>query len=567
MAKFNTLAGGYYGKLGATVGQRWKNLRTVRTYVIPANPQTPTQQANRRRFSDCVWYAQIAQQINPKTTAFDTTAKTLWNCRMSTARALQDLSLTEMDRIPLYPTTFSLPYTISAATVSGIVDTNHVEVTVEGVTLNEERVLVMLVLLPGVESWKDRLVLCIGSNGDTGGNVFTFRIPEGVTFTDGMKARFCSCDDVSSGTDLIASSQINLPMATIDVHTFDTSLRNVNRESNYFKITFNEPFNNGTNEISGVSLHCVVKGGFTDLSVSSPTLINDGGYFATTVPFSAAYGEEIPALPSGSYLSIDSVSSVSATVQATATNTQTNTVDESDLLRTVTSLPTKGTEGNSVTFGWTFNGTFTTKQESVGCTGKDNFHLGLQDFSMTGRWACYDSTCYYARASTANRPAFSGSKITANASFDGVANGVTYRFSLTDFAFTNVGTGEITSTLHEDAATIMMNLSSISTILKIDGIDQAVSSGSQITFRSAKEITLDGGDVGASIEPTALYDVSIYSTDGFEFTLTGSVSASTDEYFEGSLSAPADWLEVGTPDGSKFYFSAFNDWNGEFDPS
>lgn len=566
MAKFNTLAGGYYGKLGATVGQRWKNLRTVRTYVIPANPQTPTQQANRRRFSDCVWYAQIAQQINPKTTAFDTTAKTLWNCRMSTARALQDLSLTEMDRIPLYPTTFSLPYTISAATVSRIVDTNHVEVTVEGVTLNEERVLVMLVLLPGAEDWKDRLVLCIGSNGDSGGNVFTFRIPEGVTFTDGMKARFCSCDDVSSGTDLIASSQINLPMGTVDVHTFDTSLRSISRESDYFKITFNEPFNNGTNEISGVSLHCVVKGAFTDLSVSSPALINNGGYFATTIPFSAAYGEEIPALPNGSYLSIDSISSVSATVEATATNTQTNTVDESDLLRTVTSSPVKGTELNAVTFTWTFNGTFTTKQESVGCIGKDNYHLGLQDFSMGGAWSCYNSICRYTRSSTESRPAFSGSKITANASFDGIAEGVTYRFSLTDFAFTNVGTGEITSTLHEDASTVTMSQSSISTILKIDGINQAVSSGSQITFRSAKPITLDGGDVSASIQPTALQGASIYSTDAFEFTLTGSVSASTDEYFEGSLSAPADWLEVGTPDGSKFYFSAFSGWNGEFDP-
>ena len=566
MAKFNTLAGGYYGKLGATVGQRWKNLRTVRTYVIPANPQTPTQQANRRRFSDCVWYAQIAQQINPKTTAFDTTAKTLWNCRMSTARALQDLSLTEMDRIPLYPTTFSLPYTISAATVSGIVDTNHVEVTVEGVTLNEERVLVMLVLLPGAEDWKDRLVLCIGSNGESGGNVFTFRIPEGVTFTDGMKARFCSCDDVSSGTDLIASSQINLPMGTVDVHTFDTSLRSISRESDYFKITFNEPFNNGTNEISGVSLHCVVKGAFTDLSVSSPALINNGGYFATTIPFSAAYGEEIPALPSGSYLSIDSVSSVSATVEATATNTQTNTVDESDLIRTVTSSPIKGTELNAVTFTWTFNGTFTTKQESVGCTGKDNYHLGLQDFSMGGAWSCYNSICRYTRSSTESRPAFSGSKITANASFDGIAEGVTYRFSLTDFAFTNVGTGEITTTLHEDASTVTMSLSSISMILQIDAINQAVSSGSQITFRSAKPITLDGGDVSASIQPTALQGASIYSTDAFEFTLTGSVSASTDEYFEGALSAANDWLEVGTPDGSKFYFSAFSDWNGEFDP-
>ena len=164
MAKFNTLAGGYYGKLGATVGQRWKNIRTVRAYVIPHNPQTEVQQANRQRFSDCVFYAQLAGQMNAKVTAFDTTSKTLWNARMSTARALQDLGYSEMDRLPLYPTTLSVPNIISAATITQIIDETHIQVTVEGIAPTEERVLTMLLLLPGAESWKDRLALCIGSS-------------------------------------------------------------------------------------------------------------------------------------------------------------------------------------------------------------------------------------------------------------------------------------------------------------------------------------------------------------------------------------------------------------------
>ena len=51
MAIQNFLSGGYYGKLGETVGQRWKNKRTIRSYVIPRNPRTEKQQAKRVRFS------------------------------------------------------------------------------------------------------------------------------------------------------------------------------------------------------------------------------------------------------------------------------------------------------------------------------------------------------------------------------------------------------------------------------------------------------------------------------------------------------------------------------------
>ena len=59
MAVQNFLSGGYYGKLGETVGQRWKNKRTIRTYVIPRNPRTEKQQANRGLFANAVTFAQI----------------------------------------------------------------------------------------------------------------------------------------------------------------------------------------------------------------------------------------------------------------------------------------------------------------------------------------------------------------------------------------------------------------------------------------------------------------------------------------------------------------------------
>lgn len=109
MAIFNTLAGGYYGKLGATVGQRWKNKRTLRTYVIPANPRTEKQQANRGTFKEAIFYAQVAQAMNPKTKVFDTSTVTLWNKRMSLARSLQTSFTRDLERLPLYPESFTPP--------------------------------------------------------------------------------------------------------------------------------------------------------------------------------------------------------------------------------------------------------------------------------------------------------------------------------------------------------------------------------------------------------------------------------------------------------------------------
>lgn len=109
MAIFNTLAGGYYGKLGATVGQRWKNKRTLRTYVIPTNPRTEKQQANRGTFKEAIFYAQAAQAMNPKTKVFDTSTMTLWNKRMSLARSLQTSFSRDLERLPLYPESFTPP--------------------------------------------------------------------------------------------------------------------------------------------------------------------------------------------------------------------------------------------------------------------------------------------------------------------------------------------------------------------------------------------------------------------------------------------------------------------------
>lgn len=425
MAKFNTLAGGYYGKLGATVGQRWKNIRTVRAYVVPHNPQTEVQQANRQRFSDCVFYAQLAGQMNAKVTAFDTTSKTLWNARMSTARALQDLGYSEMDRLPLYPTTFSVPNIISAATITQIIDETHIQVTVEGIAPTEERVLTMLLLLPGAESWKDRLALCIGSNGEEGGNIFTFRLPEGLTIPNGTKARFVSCDDTDSLTDLIASAQIDLPIAAPEHHTFDTSISSVERSGNNFTFTFGEDYQSGDNSITVASLKGVVNGAITTISNPSVSLINNGGKFAMVYTSEATDNQDLIAFPVGSEIVISEIKSWSSTVHADAENA-TEGFSSTDLTRTYKNT-INGYQRNGSVYRFRLSQnlpTITSKSGAV--TGRAVIkgaisNLLLAGYTLGTNYLEWDSGV----VANENLPAFpSGSSITMNTVI--VGNGVTY---------------------------------------------------------------------------------------------------------------------------------------------
>jgi hypothetical protein len=49
--------GGFSGKVGPVVGGKWKSIDYMRSYVIPANPNTPSQQTVRTKFASCIVYA------------------------------------------------------------------------------------------------------------------------------------------------------------------------------------------------------------------------------------------------------------------------------------------------------------------------------------------------------------------------------------------------------------------------------------------------------------------------------------------------------------------------------
>lgn len=79
MGKMNLLKANWYGKVGQTVGAKWKNKSTIRTYTKPANPDTAAQQTVRGGFTAITAFvALFADGIRYKS-ALDTAGQSVRN--------------------------------------------------------------------------------------------------------------------------------------------------------------------------------------------------------------------------------------------------------------------------------------------------------------------------------------------------------------------------------------------------------------------------------------------------------------------------------------------------------
>jgi len=55
----NGILGGFSGKVGPVVGGKWKDIDYMRSYVVPANPNTPNQQTVRAKFKKLVEFGRV----------------------------------------------------------------------------------------------------------------------------------------------------------------------------------------------------------------------------------------------------------------------------------------------------------------------------------------------------------------------------------------------------------------------------------------------------------------------------------------------------------------------------
>ena len=429
MAIQNFLSGGYYGKLGATVGQRWKNKRTIRTYVVPNNPRTPSQQANRGKFADAVTYSQIGMQMNYYCALFDDPNMTRWNYRMKVARELKAAGFNDLDLIPLYPMSYTPSILLSDFTRSKVEGNTHITFSCQNLTSEVDRVFSIMFALYTEENEFLGYKLYLGYYYANNPGFIEVDVDDINEINNNCFVRIVSNDDENLSAPLIASPQLKVTGKAIDVHTFDNTIKDVEVTNEGITITFAELWKaTPTTNTASVDVKCVVNGALVTINGTNLMLFNNNGYCALEVEYKTTEPQSLPAFPIGS--SIDNLNvdykgeTWDITIQNASTpysNSDTNRTFNNTIssiarsgttftITLATALPTISTHNLSLSIVAVKNGDFVEEDVSI-----SNISGNTITFEQSG-------------ATGANIYAFpNGSAITLSGSI--VGNGVTYTAS------------------------------------------------------------------------------------------------------------------------------------------
>ena len=319
MAKQNFLAGGFYGKLGAMVGQRWKNKRTIRTYVIPKNPNTPEQKRNRNNFAGAVQFAQMGMQMNYYCNLFENPNFTKWNYRMSVARNLKFAGMTDLNLIPLYPTDFTPPTAITKIKVHSTSGNNHITFSVPELTATEDRVFSMMFALYNNQSIFLGYKLYLGYYSKDNPQFLEVDVDDAGEINSKCFVRLITNDDVDSKTDMIASAKIKVETDGKDEHDFNCNISLIEKSQDGIKITFAEPWQeNPTVNTISFMLSFVSNGSRKAIQIHEGALENNNGLCAFDFMYPTSYNQDLPAFPEGSGISEVYVDYVGQTYKITA---------------------------------------------------------------------------------------------------------------------------------------------------------------------------------------------------------------------------------------------------------
>lgn len=209
MAIQNFLSGGYYGKLGQTIGQRWKNKRTVKSYAVPTNPRTEKQQANRGRFAYGVKLAQLAQAATYRSLLFSSESNTEWALRMSVAKNATDSGITGLNAVPLCPTGFVPKYLITNAILQNPGATSAPVLELKGTLPTVSQIFAILInngeIEPGIEN---TAIMYSEFNPDTK----TIILPDSLIgkIKQGMKVRIISYSQSLSISEISMSYSLDI---------------------------------------------------------------------------------------------------------------------------------------------------------------------------------------------------------------------------------------------------------------------------------------------------------------------------------------------------------------------
>ena len=536
MAIQNFLSGGYYGKLGATVGQRWKNKRTIRTYVVPNNPRTPSQQANRGKFADAVTYSQIGMQMNYYCALFDDPNMTRWNYRMKVARELKAAGFNDLNLIPLYPMSYTPTILLSDFTRSKVEGNTHITFSCQNLTSEVDRVFSIMFALYTEENEFLGYKLYLGYYYANNPGFIEVDVDDINEINNNCFVRIVSNDDENLNAPLIASAQLQVTGKAVDVHTFDNTIKDVEVTNEGITITFAELWKaTPTTNTASVDVKCVVNGSLVTINGTNLMLFNNNGYCALEVEYQTTEPQSLPAFPIGSSIDNLNVDYKGETWDITIQNASTpysNSDTNRTFNNTISSIARSGTTF-TITLATALPAISTHNLSlSINAVKNGDFIAETVDISnISGKTITFEQS----GATGANIYAFpAGSSITLSGSI--VGNGVTYTASKqTAQAISNTDLSRIfdntISSIERSNTTFMITLANELPAIGNNNLSlsvKAVKNGAFVTETISNAIA---SEKRIDFEQSGASGANIYAfPTGSAITLSGSIISNNVTY-------------------------------------
>ena len=172
MGKMNLLKANWEGKVGQTVGAKWKNKSTIRSYTKPSNPDTAAQQKVRGVFGSMTSFvALFADQIK-YLSALNTAGQSVRNAIIQANKTQIDTGTFDKSTLLISKGGLQKVAGETATAVAGVVTVNWTNPTATNFTENAKLIAVLVQPSSGLVEIIEADAKALGSPSATGSIVF-----------------------------------------------------------------------------------------------------------------------------------------------------------------------------------------------------------------------------------------------------------------------------------------------------------------------------------------------------------------------------------------------------------
>lgn len=330
MGKQQFLNGGFYGKVGQVIGERWKKLRYVKSYAVPFNPRTEKQQANRELFARATKLAQIAQMACYNSTLYPSDEKPVFSQRVSQAFKYLQNKAASLNAIPLIPDkTLAISFINKAALITqpaGSPQKIEIYGTLPKVT---QKVSILAQNTPIFD--ENQIYLMQGEILQNEPNVIKITNDGGFFLKSDDLIRITSAENPDLLKNRIASNELTLSGEPMRTENFNTNVASRIVTAEGVLITFQQRDGSFNAAAENVSTSINVYNKKTDINRSILSLQRESDKWQLLIPYHSTNEWEKPYLAIDTVVTIGKISVASSTTKYVSENVTLTLQKETDV--------------------------------------------------------------------------------------------------------------------------------------------------------------------------------------------------------------------------------------------